>query len=192
MFRAYSLFSQVKLTGELHRIPEVNLFSFAFLPADSETGDECLALLYLDSEERLQLCARKIDLSKSDLVQSNVLGATAISTKMVSRPEDCLPKLVPVPPQDSGDEPSLGGVLVVGGLQIIFFEVLSKDGQNKLDGKQRRLQNRLSSGKAEVAAAARLKNKERESRKRKPSAIVDWPWSKVGAYVVFQNSIAFI
>jgi len=79
--------------------------------------------------------------------------------------------------------------LVVGGPQIIFFEILSKDAQTKLDGKQRRLQDRLSSGKAEVAAAARLKNKEREKRKRKPSAIVDWPWSKVGAYVVFSSSM---
>lgn len=108
---------------------------------------------------------------------------------MVSRPEDCLPKLIPVPPQETEDDPSLGGVLVVGGPQIIFFEILSKDAQTKLDGKQRRLQDRLSSGKAEVAAAARLKNKEREKRKRKPSAIVDWPWSKVGAYVVFSSSM---
>lgn len=81
-----------------------------------------------------------------------------------------------------------GGVLVVGGRQILLFELSSRESQEKLNGKRKRLETRKKSIDAAEVARAKAKERERESRKKKPDAVVEWPWSKITAYVDISNS----
>jgi len=156
-----------------------------------------LAILYLDSQERLQLCARDIDVDAFELSYhpSSLLNSTIISNKVIPYPSDSLPRLIPVQPEINDDginviEDSFqGGVLLVGGRQILLFELSSKENQGKLKGKRKRLEARKKSTDAAEVAKAKAKERDRESRKKKPNAVVEWPWSQITAYVGLFKSI---
>ena len=166
---------------------EANIFSFAFLP--NLEDDYTLAILYLDSQDRLQLCARDIDVDAFEQHPSSLLTSTIISNKIIPYPMDSLPRLIPVQPEINGDGINMseysfqGGVLLVGGRQILLFELSSKEGQEKLKGKRKRLEARKKGTDAAEVARAKAKELERESRKKKPNAVVEWPWSQITAYV---------
>ena len=106
--------------------------------------------------------------------------------------------LVAVPPHSTGsvddDEDEMGpahrgGVLVLGGRKVMFYEHATQDQQETRKEKQRRLSKRLSSGVQAEVAKAKEKEKERESRKIKARATVKWPWSAMTAYVHFSASM---
>ena len=150
-----------------------------------------MAILYLDSQERLQLCARDIDVDAYELSHhlSPLLTSTPISNKVIPYPTDSLPRLVPVQPEinddgvNTSEDNFQGGVLVVGGRQILLFEVSSSERQEKPKGKRKRLEAKKKSTDAIEVAKARAKELERENRRKKPNAIVEWPWSQITAYV---------
>jgi DNA damage-binding protein 1 len=155
--------------------------------------DYTLAILYRDSQERLQLCARDIDVDAFEQHPSSLLNSTFISNKIIPYPADSVPCLIPVPPENDDDGINMneygfqGGILLVGGRQILLFELSSRESQEKLKGKRKRLEARKKSTDAAEIARAKAKELERESRKKKPSAVVEWPWSPITAYVYIFN-----
>ena len=155
--------------------------------------DYTLAILYLDSQERLQLCARDIDVDAFEQHPSSLLNSTFISHKIIPYPTDSVPRLIPVQPEINDDGINMnehnfqGGVLLVGGRQILLFELSSRESQEKLKGKRKRLEARKKSTNAAEVARAKAKESERESRKKKPNAVVEWPWSQITAYVYMFN-----
>lgn len=74
-----------------------------------------------------------------------------------------------------------GGVVVIGGRRIFFYELARPDKQSALKGKKRRLEKRKASTTESEVEKAKDKEKERESRKAKPRCFVIWPWSEVVA-----------
>lgn len=171
----------------LCRLPEINIFSLAFLPTSDE--DYALTILHLDSQERLQLCTRDLDIGSLDLSQqfSTAMQPTLIPEKFAPYPTDSALHLIPVQPDipddilDIPDDSFLGGVIVAGGKQLLLFELASKESQEKQKGKQRRLETKKKGKDAAEAAQARAKEQERGNRRRKPKAVVEWPWNELTA-----------
>lgn len=168
-----------------YSIPELNVLSLAFLPSLDE--DYTLAILHYDFQERLQLCARDVDLDGFELSQhfSILLQPTIIHDKVAPYPLDSPLHIIPVPAvisEDDTDIPEgafLGGVLVVGGKQLVLYELASKESQEKQRGKLKRLDSKKKSNDAADIAKARTKELERASRRRKARATIEWPWSEV-------------
>ncbi|KAJ7242817.1 mono-functional DNA-alkylating methyl methanesulfonate N-term-domain-containing protein [Mycena haematopus] len=170
-------------------ITDLVIISIAFLPSPSECA---IAILHYDHTRRVQLHARTLindNDSSYDISYdlSTVLNPTPISPKTLPHPEEAVPKLIPVPcPRDAMNDDSedesqtfIGGVLLVGGTRILLFELLSAHGQAKQRNKRRKLEQKKESGnKAEAAQ----KQQERDTRKRKPKAFVDWPWSEITSW----------
>ena len=146
--------------------------------------DYTLAILHLDNQQRLQLCARDIDVDAFELSQhpSSLLNSTFISNQIIPYPTDSLPRLIPVQPEAIDDGINVREyrcVLLVGGTQILLFELSSRESQEKVKGKRKRLEVKKKSTDAAEVSRAKAKELERESRKRKPNAIVEWPWSNI-------------
>jgi len=128
--------------------------------------DYTLAILHLDSQKRLRLCARDIDVEAFELSQhpSSLLNSTFIPNKIVPYPADSKPRLIPVQPEyvDDGmntNEYSFqGGVLLVGGRQILLFELSSRESQEKVKGKRKRLEARKKSTDAAEVSRAKANN----------------------------------
>lgn len=182
---SFTLLCNTNTLNTLPRIPEINIFSLVFLP--SEEDEYAIAILFLDSQGRLQLCARDIDIDTQELSMhySLLLQPTLISEKVIPCPTELPPQLVPVSPDAFPDDADslFGGVLVVGGRQILLFDMASKQNQERQRGKRKRLETKMNSNDPAVSAKAKVKEKERLSRTRKPKASVEWPWSEVTAYV---------
>ena len=162
--------------------------------------DYTLAILHLDYQQRLQLCARDIDVDAFELSQhpSSLLNSTFISNQTIPYPTDSVPRLIPVQPETVDDGINIreysfqGGVLLVGGMQILLFELSSSESQEKVKGKRKRLEARKKSTDAAEVSRAKAKELERESRKKKPNAVVEWPWSQISAYVYILNPFEII
>lgn len=172
-----------------YSLPELNLLAFNFL--DTEDESRTLALLHFNHRQEIQLLARDLKLKELELSadHSDVFTTTLLSDRTFPS-LDPPPILVPVPgyttgsEEDEEDEESpahRGGVLVLGGKKIVFYENASKPQQETRKGKQKRIKKRISSGKPEEVAKAREKEKERETRKLPPRASVKWPWAAVTA-----------
>ena len=150
-----------------------------------------MAILHLDYQQRLQLCARDIDVDAFELSQhpSSLLNSTFISNKIIPYPTDSVPRLIPLQPEAIDDGINIneysfqGGVLLIGGRQILLFELSSRESQEKVKGKRKRLEARKKSTDAAEVSRAKAKELERESRKKKANAVVEWPWSQITAYV---------
>jgi DNA damage-binding protein 1 len=176
-----------------NRLPEFNIFSLAFLPLLED--EYALAIVHMDHQQRIQLLARDIEVDEGQLstFPSTQLHATIISANLFPFPADHPPRLVTIyPPGTNGTEDDdddqlidsadfLGGVLVVGGKNIILYELVDRDGQEKQKGKRKRLEDRKKSSNPVEKERAREKEAEREGKKRKPRANVAWPWSNVAA-----------
>ncbi|KAI0766387.1 CPSF A subunit region-domain-containing protein [Trametes elegans] len=173
-------------------LPEINLLAFTFL----YTSDEdriTLALLHLNHRRQMQLLCRDVLRAEFELspAHSNLLITTLLSERTFPSLEPP-PHLVPVPPHSAGsaddeeEDPTgpahRGGVLVLGGRKVLFYEHATEDQQETRKEKQRRLSSRMLSGKASEVAKAREKEKERESRRIKARATVKWPWSAITAW----------
>ncbi|KAF7365431.1 CPSF-A domain-containing protein [Mycena venus] len=168
------------------------IISLAFLPSPDEYA---IAILFYDHTRRVRLHARTVvkdNDSSYDISYelSTVLHPTPISPKFLPYPETAVPKLIPVLcPQDftntdaeNESETFIGGVLLVGGTRILLFEVVSADGQDKQRNKRRKLERAKETGiKAEIEKATQ-KQLDRDTRKRKPKASVDWPWSEITSW----------
>ncbi|PCH40170.1 hypothetical protein WOLCODRAFT_67201 [Wolfiporia cocos MD-104 SS10] len=171
-------------------IPELYLLALTLL--HTPQGTYTLVLLHYDYQQRLQLLARDIDLDEVFAPRSLTLngGVLSSSTFPASTLEAPL-LLIPVPPHttsemvdvdEEGVSSHLGGVLVLGGRQVLFVECASPARQDVRKGKQHRSSARTAGADAMKAAKAREKEKEREERKVKPRAGVKWPWSEVVAW----------
>lgn len=152
-----------------------------------------MAILYLDAQERLQLCARDVDIPNLELSPqlSTVLLPTLIPDRVVPNPSEYSLRLIPVEPDatSDADDAFAGGVMVVGGKDILLFELASVEAQEKQRGKQKRLGAKLNSSDPTESAQARAKEQERGFRKRKAKASVSWPWNEVTAYDFIDNFI---
>jgi len=163
--------------------------SLAYLPISDD--DFALAILHIDPQERLQLCARDVDIDGLEISHkvSTFLAPTVISEHYVLYPTDTPLHLIPVPQENADDgievreDAFLGGILVVGGDKFALYEIPSKDEQERQRGKQKRLESKKKGKDAVEAAKAKAKEQERGNRKRKPKATLEWPWSAVWSYV---------
>ncbi|KAF8895272.1 CPSF A subunit region-domain-containing protein [Infundibulicybe gibba] len=140
--------------------------------------------------KRVQLLARDLNMEEFEISSSPSISLypTIITPKILPYPTESVPILIPVPPVPSdnsrpegGDGRFLGGILVLGGRRILLYGLASPSGQDKQKGKRRRLETRKRSGDSEEAAKARAKEIERETKEKKPTGSVDWPWSHVTA-----------
>jgi DNA damage-binding protein 1 len=163
-------------------ISELNILSLAFV-SSADQNLQSLAILHQDHRERIQLLSRDINVADMELSSSpsTILPSTLVSTKSLLRAES-IPFLVYVSSAPN-DTHFSGGVLLFGGRKIIFYELASKESREKQRGKQRRTETRKKSTDVTEIQRAKQKELERESRKRKPRATVDWPWSEVTAFV---------
>ncbi|KAH9080524.1 mono-functional DNA-alkylating methyl methanesulfonate N-term-domain-containing protein [Lactarius deliciosus] len=160
-------------------VSELNILSLTFLPTSSDNYS--IAILHQDHNQNLQLLAHNIVLSEYELSPEStlLLPPTTLSASAVS-PTDAPPCLVPVPPQRSNATEQLpGGVLVLGGRKVQFFELSSEEWQEKHREKQRKLENRQKSADQ---AKTKEKQKDREIKKRRPKSAVEWPWCEVTAW----------
>lgn len=163
-------------------LPESNLLGIAFLPSLVE--EYVLAILHIDHMDRTQLLSREIRVHDLELAPSTLLHPTAISSKMIPNPADLVPKLLPAPAMVGEDDESLdfrGGVLIVGGVHILLFELASDSERQRQAGKAHRSSRDRKSGDPKVSSAAIDKEQAREGRKRKAKASIEWPWGEVTA-----------
>ncbi len=146
-----------------------------------------MAILYIDSQERLQLCAREVDIPNLELSPqlSTVLLPTLIPDRVVPNPSEYFLRLIPVQPDEfsDADDAFSGGIMLVGGKDILLFELASAEAQEKQRGKQKRLGAKLKSTDPAESAQAIAKEQERGFRKRRAKASLSWPWNEVTAYV---------
>jgi DNA damage-binding protein 1 len=165
------------------RVSELNILSLAFLSVGAD--NYAIAILHLDHNQNLQLLARDLILSERELSpEPSLLLPPTILSSAVLAPIEVSPCLVTVQPQQSNgtEEPNPGGILVLGGRKIRFFELSSAEWQDK----HRERQQKLLSQKKNAAwsQGGDAKEKAREIKKRKAKASVDWPWREVIAYVL--------
>ena len=171
----------------LFSVPELNIFSIAFLPTSA--SEYAVAILHLGNKHRVLLHARDILLNDLELSDhpSVLLHPTPLAETCFPFPTDVVPHLLTAPPADyhAGTDSDVfkGGVLVVGGRKLLLYELAGKDAQEKQKVKRRKLEARKSSLDVNEAAKAREKEAERDSKRRKPKASIEWPWSEVAAYV---------
>ena len=160
---------------------ELNILSLTFLTASSNNYP--IAILHLDHNQNLQLLTHDLVLSENELSPepSLLLPQTLFSTSVVA-PTDPMPCLALVPPQQSNATEKLpGGVLVLGGRKIQFFELSSEGWQEKRREKQRKLESRQKSADQLVPTKTKDKQKGREIKKRRPKSVVEWPWCEITA-----------
>lgn len=158
----------------------------------TEEDQYTIAILSLNWKERLQLCARDISIDEQELSSQHsfLLQPTIIPDKVVPFPTELQvsPQLIPIQPnellrEDWPDVAFLGGILVVGGRDILLFDVAPPQSQAKQMGKFKRLEAKKKSNDPAEAAKARDKEQERMNRIRKPKGSIEWPWSELRAYV---------
>jgi DNA damage-binding protein 1 len=173
------------------RVSELNILSLAFLFVDAH--NHCVAILHLDHNQNLHLLARDLILSERELSPepSLLLPQTIVSSSALALTE-APPSLVTVPYQQlHGTEETVpGGVLVLGGRKIRFFELSSEEWQEKYRGRRRKLQSQKKANRS-PEGKAKDNQKGREIKKRKAKATVEWPWCEVTAYVSYHYPNTF-
>jgi DNA damage-binding protein 1 len=149
-------------------VPEQNILSITFLPTPPNTFT--LGILHLDSEQRLQLTSRDLDLHEHEISPppSTYFSNSALSPLSMPIRENP-PILIPV------HEPELfGGLIVLGGKEIYFFEAQQKKQKsNNWDA-----ESNLAKGKASLTM---LPGQQKHSKRRKHKASVMWPWDEISA-----------
>ncbi|KAI0311510.1 CPSF A subunit region-domain-containing protein [Amylostereum chailletii] len=94
--------------------------------------------------------------------------------------DDTLPFLIPVPALSFEGSEFEGGVLIVGGTKILFFELASQEWQAKKAKKKERPGK--SRTKRTDDAKQKGKDERKDTKRRKPKASVDWPWHEVSGW----------
>jgi DNA damage-binding protein 1 len=165
------------------RVSELNILSLAFLSV--EAGNYAIAILHLDHNQNLQLLARDLILSERELSPepSLLLPPTILSSSALT-PTEAAPCLVAIRSQQSSGKkkPIPGGILVLGGRKIRYFEHSSAEWQEKYRDKQQKLESQKNANRS-LGRNAKDKQKGREINKRRAKATVEWPWREVAAYV---------
>jgi DNA damage-binding protein 1 len=165
------------------RVSELNILSLAFLSVG--VGNYAIAILHLDYNQNLQLLARDLILSERELSPelSLLLPPTILSSTFT--PTEVSPYLVTIHPQQSSSKkkPILGGILVLGGRKIRYFELSSAEWKEKYREKQQKLESQKKNADRSLGGSAKDKQKGREIKKRSAKATVEWPWHEVAAYV---------
>lgn len=162
-------------------IPELNLYSLAFLPDDS--GDRVLAVLSVDYTHTVRLVARELVLPSDDsaspeidVLPSSLLAATPLSTTTFPF-ADFTPSLIPIP----ASETTPGGVLIINGHRLMFFEVTSLQ-KREAERRHQKKAEKAKKGSAAQKTADEPTRSKTKVKSRKPTAVVDWPWSTITAW----------
>lgn len=174
-------------------LPELNLLAVSFLYSEPNAHTHTVAILHIDHRQRIQLLCRELDVDALDLsveiahtIPQTILPAnhfpfTELPLKLVSVPPFSLAQ---TPEQENADDRPAkcrGGVIVLGGRKINFYELSDKKTVRELKSKADRQTKRRASGNAEQIRIADEKDAARELKKIKPRATVKWPWSEVAA-----------
>ncbi|CAL1713378.1 unnamed protein product [Somion occarium] len=163
-------------------IPELNLLAISFL----DHHEYQLVVAHIDAQRRIQLLSRELEFSAREISAepSEFLPSTTLLQSAFPFPDSPL-HLISVPAFeykiDDHDVKADGGVLVIGGRQIQFFELAHRQQQRAKKDKRSRLDKRKTGDNEEQKMKAKEKEKERNTRKVKPRASVKWPWSEVAA-----------
>ena len=166
-------------------MPELSVQALSVLPTESHS-EYTLAIVHIDHMQRTQLISRDLSIKDRDLsfTLSPILPSTLLPANTFPDTDNPL-QLVTIPSFaiDSQDgEPDakcLGGVLVLGGRKIAFYEVASEERQKKQRSKDKRQSKRKASGSEKDLSLK--KEAEKEPRKVKSKMSVKWPWSEVTA-----------
>jgi DNA damage-binding protein 1 len=183
VFSTLELYAPSSRLNDL-RVSELNIFSLAFLSVGA--GNYAIAILHLDHNQKLQLLARDLILSERELSPepSLLLPPTTISSALT--PTGASPCLVTINPQQSSSkkEPIPGGILVLGGRKIRYFEHSSAEWQEKYRERQQKPESQKKNADRPLGGNGKDKQKGREIKKRRAKATVEWPWREVAAYVL--------
>lgn len=161
------------------------MHALSILHSDSYS-EYTLAIVHIDHMQRMQLISRDLSIKDRDLsfTLSPILPSTLLPANTYPETEHAL-QLVPVPsfsisPQDGEQEAKcLGGVLVLGGRKVAFYEVASEERQKKQRSKDKRQSKRKASGSEKDLT--QQKELDKEPKKLKSKMSVKWPWSEVTA-----------
>ncbi|TFY70381.1 hypothetical protein EVG20_g2619 [Dentipellis fragilis] len=184
------VFDDGKLKQEFDvTVSEFNILSLAII--SQSVDHHVIAVLHIDHHQCMQLVAHDLYISHYELSRgsSPILAPTSLSTSTFPLGE-FPPALIAVPsipstqPESSDGEDDedafAGGVLIIGGRMILLYELSSREWQDKYRGKQKRLDKQMKDPK--TSAGAKERQKERELKRRKATASVEWPWSEVTAW----------
>jgi DNA damage-binding protein 1 len=118
-----------------------------------------------------------------------LLPSTPLPQKSFPGPfaSDTLPVLIHIaaPPSITSvnADAQQGGILILGGKRIIYYDLATPSAQLKAKGKSSRTEKKkkegMKSGDQMEVDNAKEKEGEREWRKRKVVGWVEWPWSEV-------------
>lgn len=162
-------------------VSELNILSLTFLSVGA--GIYAIAILHLDHNQNFQLLARDLILSERELSPepSLLLPPTIISSLT---PTEVSPCLVTIHPQQSSSKkgPITGGIMVLGGRKIRYFEHSSPEWQEKTREKQQKLDSQKKNADRSLGGNTKDKQKGREIKKRRAKATVEWPWREVAAW----------
>lgn len=165
-------------------IPELNVLSLCFVPSDDELP--VLGILHRDYNQRIQLLSRELNMDQLELsIQPAVLLQPTLLSSGSFPEADTPPILVSVSATNDentvgGEDPFLGGVLVIGGRKIVLHKVASAEWQERKKAKQKKERRKSSSTTAELAKA-REKEEARRNMKRKAFCSAEWPFGEITA-----------
>ncbi|KIP10587.1 hypothetical protein PHLGIDRAFT_125454 [Phlebiopsis gigantea 11061_1 CR5-6] len=167
-------------------LPELNLLALSFLYSESNGHTHTLAIAHIDHRQRIQLLARELDVNTLDLavevaytiphaiLPANEFPFTEYPLRIVSIPPFSITQSPNGEDPEAGPARCRGGVIVLGGRKINFYELSDKP---KEKGRDKRRKNSTSSAQR----FGDQKDPAKEPKKVKPRATVKWPWSEVAA-----------
>ncbi|KAG1743291.1 CPSF A subunit region-domain-containing protein [Suillus paluster] len=161
-------------------IIELNLLDITFVSTSPDVY--ILAMMHVDYQQRLQILTR--DLSIDDLQlspsPSPLLPSLPVPGKLFSTAmdDDGTPTIIHIPSYQEDDDDFQGGILIIGGRNIMLYDFVSRDTQDRRESKKKRADKKKTTGNAEAIA----KEKAKEWKKRKARAAVEWPWAEVTAW----------
>ena len=161
------------------RAYENNILSICFVPGTTDS----IAILHIDAAQRVRLIVRDLDTSEYEIASrpSLELPSIALNNSFFRYPDEDRTFLLPVGEWErQWQEAFRGGILIVGGRRLMLYERADED-TKKRHGKKLDAFEASSKGDAKKQKEARDKQNQRDLRKRKPVASVDWPWSRVVA-----------
>jgi DNA damage-binding protein 1 len=123
------------------RVSELNILSLAFLSV--EAGNYAIAILHLDHNQNLQLLARDLILPSANYLMNHLCFCRQLFFLLLLTPTEVSPCLVTVHPRQSSGKkvPIPGGILVLGGRKIRYFELSSAEWQEKTRERQQKLES---------------------------------------------------
>lgn len=143
-------------------------------------GMYTLAMMHIDYQQRIQILARDLSIEDFQLspLPSPLLPSLPVSGKLFSTAmdDDGTPAIIHIPSYVGDSSDFEGGILIIGGRKIMLYDFVSSDTQAKREKK-----NRADKKRVIADAEASIKEKDRDWKKRKARAAVEWPWAEVTA-----------